>query len=605
MRIFTRLNRAGLTKSQICFIECWLSLTTQANIDTDRVTFNNPLHAIDEMLELYSHDDKFKAAAKRNIAAKELIGFLQYDPCLQHAVFASPRTDLIAILVRDNRKGKSPNPLELKKTLVQSYLVQLRHLIKVEYRRIAVDIIKDNITGNEAQNCTNTLCQVTNNLLSVLTTMGMPMYECYVLVRNFFLAGNRPFPQAFRALEENILADSSSITISLKLISFKLHNLLASAHEDGLDILDCSFHPIPHPQNNTVAVNISVDAISFSAAREVAIQHLNRSLDIMSVVIGRDKLTVEKKFQAFDGKVTKDIVYANQPLVTVSDRLLPKEFQLYKETITRLYESGEKITSNKVSASLNFLKIGLADESGESRFTALWSSLESLTIGVSQDQMSHDEHVLHAVLPCIGMDYPVKQLFALRGVAKELDWDPFVFEGHNILFQTDNMGTIYQALKSQEVKEELAQRLEDYPYAKYRFFKFIDICNDPDKLSKKIQAHMDKVEQQVHRMYRTRNAIVHNALVHERLDLLVVNLEHYLRSALNAMVYVMKESPSVISPEEAFNRIHFRCDQIISELDPLYLVTAGNLIKNIQQNLGDGTILRNDSKLVEWLALHV
>jgi hypothetical protein len=587
-------------------VECWLSLTSQANIDTDRVTFNNPLHAISELLELYSHGDLYRAPEKRRVVSEELVDFLKDDTCLQDLLFYRARKDLLIILenslVQDT--NQFTNYLEKQKSLVQSQLVQFKQLIWKSYRQIALKVIRENVNGSNSHYSQAELCNVINNLVSILTTMGMPMYECFTLVRNLFLADLKDFTASFAKLEQKVLMDPEPITISLKLNSNKLFNLITKSGEQALVLHGCSFHPIDHPKMNTVAVNININALSFSSGKELAMKKLNRALDIMSVVIGRDNLILEKKYQARKEDTSAELYDASQPLVTVSDRIVPLEFQVYKETISRLYDKGTEQTVNKVASSLNFLNKGLTDGSTESRFTALWSSLESLTSGVSQDKLGHDEHVLYAVLPCIGLDYPVKQLFALRGVAKELNWDAINVGPERVNFQNDNMATIYKALKNQGVQAEISRRLESYPYAKYRFLNFIDICNDPEKLGSKLQSHMQKVERQLHRMYRTRNAIVHNALIHDRLDLLVVNLEHYLRSALNAMVYEMKDIHSITSPEEAFSRIKYRAEQIISELDPFYQITAKKQISDIQDKLNAGKIQRADSRLEEWLALH-
>lgn len=50
MRIDGRLNRAGLTTRQIFFIECWSNFCHKNSIDTDRVSYNNALSAMRELL---------------------------------------------------------------------------------------------------------------------------------------------------------------------------------------------------------------------------------------------------------------------------------------------------------------------------------------------------------------------------------------------------------------------------------------------------------------------------------------------------------------------------------------------------------------------------
>jgi len=66
MRIYSELNRTGLTSRQICFIECWGSLSHEDSLDTDRVSFNNILNSINEIKYLYHTPGISKREKKDN-----------------------------------------------------------------------------------------------------------------------------------------------------------------------------------------------------------------------------------------------------------------------------------------------------------------------------------------------------------------------------------------------------------------------------------------------------------------------------------------------------------------------------------------------------------
>ncbi|CAI3804979.1 hypothetical protein [Rheinheimera sp. MM224] len=272
--------------------------------------------------------------------------------------------------------------------------------------------------------------------------------------------------------------------------------------------------------------------------------------------------------------------------------------------MSKLYKNAEIHTVRKVSSAFRFFRNGvLTDGTPESRFTAFWSALESLTLGVSNESLTHDAHVIHSVLPCIGLDYPVKQLFALRGVAKALQWEPFLIDGLEVDLRTLNLAELYCTLKSQATVDELNSRLAQHPYAKYRFSQLIELCQTPYKLGLKIQKHRAKVEMQIHRIYRTRNAIIHNAATPDRLEMLIVNLEHYLRSTLNSMVYMMDSAPTISSPEEAFNRYQFQAEQILIELDPSLGVKLKERESKTKQII-NGNVITKDELLIKWLQMH-
>jgi hypothetical protein len=279
------------------------------------------------------------------------------------------------------------------------------------------------------------------------------------------------------------------------------------------------------------------------------------------------------------------------------------DLSVYMNAVTHLRKNGTQKTSNKISAAFRFFQNGINEKGLESRFTAFWSALESLTLIEENGSLRHDQHVLNAVLPCIALDYPLKQLFALRGCAKLLSWAPINVGGTSFTIQTSNIGEIYSALKQTGFVDEITARLETYPYAQYRFGKFIALCSSPFDLALKIESHQRKVELHINRLYRIRNAIVHNATSDERLELLIVNLEHYLRSTLNALFYTVQKSNSIVSSEEAFIRYQHEASRIFGEMDPSRILSVQKR-PGEQKSIRTGNVVVSDTKLVNWLNMH-
>lgn len=620
MRIDKHLNRQGLTSRQLFFIECWSSLANRNNIDTDRATFNNPLNGIVELLDLYKSGDKYRAAQKRCHVAIELFEIIENDICLRAPEFNEIPNQILSLFKLNPSGQRDLRNLEEKNTLVVSFLRQLKILIEEHYVESSVNILRERLAAandiNEAEG--DELYQITNMLMSTLLTIGMPLSECYLLYKNFLMKRLRKQPDGTESLIEftdcfdafvgKINNSNQRMRVSLKLISQRLYTLIESS-DDRTNFQNCEFILIEHRKRNTVAVNIEVEAISYSAARAKADVDLNNALDIIAYMMNRSDIQVEKEYSACTLNINdepvniKTLVDFASPLVNASDRLSFNEFNLFIETISHLHDIADEKTINKVNSAFRFYQNGVNDTSQESRFTAIWSALESLTLGVHDDSLPHDQHVIKSVLPCIGLDYPVKQLYALRGVAKELRWQTVESENSSVDFKTVNLGEMYNALKDENIVHQVQIALQDYPYARFRFNKFISKCKNPYEIGCKIQEHRNKVELQVHRLYRVRNAIIHNASLHDRLDMLVVNLEHYLRSALNSMVYTMNNAPSISTPEEAFNRYQHLSDEILVQLDPSFLL-SGKKKEGKRKEIENGNVHPTDQKLVTWLSMH-
>ncbi|MCP5077853.1 MAG: hypothetical protein GY951_07320 [Psychromonas sp.] len=73
---------------------------------------------------------------------------------------------------------------------------------------------------------------------------------------------------------------------------------------------------------------------------------------------------------------------------------------------------------------------------------------------------------------------------------------------------------------------------------------------------------------QLHRVYRARNLIVHDAGKIEGLESLCANLEHYLKSCLNTMTKLMAAKPTIKDPKECFIRYSDLVKKVKIELNP-------------------------------------
>lgn len=364
MRIDKHLNRQGLTSRQLFFIECWSSLANRNNIDTDRATFNNPLNGIVELLDLYKSGDKYRAAQKRCHVAIELFEIIENDICLRAPEFNEIPNQILSLFKLNPSGQRDLRNLEEKNTLVVSFLRQLKILIEEHYVESSVNILRERLAAandiNEAEG--DELYQITNMLMSTLLTIGMPLSECYLLYKNFLMKRLRKQPDGTESLIEftdcfdafvgKINNSNQRMRVSLKLISQRLYTLIESS-DDRTNFQNCEFILIEHRKRNTVAVNIEVEAISYSAARAKADVDLNNALDIIAYMMNRSDIQVEKEYSACTLNINdepvniKTLVDFASPLVNASDRLSFNEFNLFIETISHLHDIADEKTINK------------------------------------------------------------------------------------------------------------------------------------------------------------------------------------------------------------------------------------------------------------------
>lgn len=609
MRIDKRLNATGCTSRQVFFIECWGNLSHKDSIDTDRVSFNNPLNALKELLFLYRFGDKFKGVEKRARAAEELFELLSADKVVCDAVFEGIPDQLLVLMtsvevIRDS--GRSP--IEKKRKLVESIAAQLiasleEHYIVKTIGLLDVELQKTTDLNDEDLNC---IVSLTNGLMSMVLTLGMPLSECYLLFQRILLGkkGNA-FSERFNSWKDKLCVPQTTYEVSLVMENDRLHDMLISA-QTPLSFNGCVYAPfLTDKQKKATSIKIKTQAISILSAKTNAEAILVESLDVVAYMIGKSVINTHNAFTVTDeqGKDTHIGKFENEINVN-SDRLTLNEFSFFIDAISTLYVKTSRDSVKKISSAFHFLRNGVSNTSKESKYTSFWSALESLTLGVSAEDLTHDEHVIYSVVPCMGVDYVVKQMVLTRDVIRSENMVITDSNGTVINFESMDLATLYRLLKERHISSQIENALSHYPYAAFMFRKFLALCNDHREMAKKIIKHADKVTLQLHRLYILRNSIVHNAESSMYIDFLTANLEHYLRGTINAMFYMASTLPKVSSPEEAFIRYHHMYETMLKNLEPTYRVTKQAKINEINGKLGNGGMVTKDDELVKWLKLH-
>jgi hypothetical protein len=140
-------------------------------------------------------------------------------------------------------------------------------------------------------------------------------------------------------------------------------------------------------------------------------QMLRESLDVIAYMVGKGDITVQKQFMIIRDEDEAEVPRFDNEIEANSDRLTDEEFARFMVAMNRLFTDTPDVSRKKISSVFRFFRNGIESQVQESRFTAYWSALESLTLGVAPGTPSHEQHVISVVAPCMVLDYIVKQLF--------------------------------------------------------------------------------------------------------------------------------------------------------------------------------------------------
>lgn len=608
MRIDKQLNKQGCTPRQVFFIECWGNLSHKNSIDTDRVSFNNPLNALNELLFLYQFGDKYKGIDKRARAAEELLELLKKDVVVAQPIFGDIPQTLISLLeTKELIRDSGRSPVERKQKLIQSMVNQLADSFETYYIEKAIDLIEIELDLSSAPSDSDyeKIANLANGLMSVILTLGMPISECYLLYKRVLLGKHgESFSVRFSSWRSKLCNQPTEYDVKITIESNRLHDMFQSTQQP-ITFNGCIYQPVMTAKNKkAVEINIHTVARSVLSARVNAETILEESLDVVAYMIGRNDINTHNSFTVKDssGLVTNITKFENE-INANTDRLTLSEFSFFMSSMAKIYTQSSSRSLKKISSAFHFLRNGISKNSKESRYTSYWSALESLTLGVSSNDLTHDEHVIYSVVPCIGVDYIVKQMVLMRDIILSESMIVTDSTGSVMDFNHTSLADLYMHFKDGTISSQIESGLVNYPYSGFMFRKLLLLCNNHREMGNKIIRHAEKVTLQIHRLYILRNSIVHNAESSPYIEMLTANLEHYLRGTINAMFYMASTLPRVSSSEEAFIRYHHMFEKMIIDLEPTHGAKQ-NKIAGINKQIEEGQIVTSDSVLVNWLKLH-
>lgn len=608
MRIDRRFIRDGLTDRQLFFTECWSNFCHKDSIDTDRASYSNALSASQELLFLYGMEDRFHADRKRSRVVGELLDILENDRILRHGAFLGIPDQIIELCPREFLDDRTKSQIERRPLLIKSLCNQLISLIGTHYVTCALDLLEQQIFSPQPLNTPEArgVHDLTNNVMSILLTQGLTLTECYLLYINIFrntAGGSDAFSQAFNSFRQKLITPLEDVVVRLFITNQKLHELLTN-NAPELNFNGCVFRPLPTWRvKHAVSVDIRIRSMSDSSARNGAEQLLRESLDVIAYMAGKGEIAIQKPFEIIRGEHRTEVPRFDNEIEANADRLTAEEFGRFMVAMEGQFSQKSGESRKKISSAFRFFPNGIENASQESRFTSFWSALESLTLGVAPGTPSHDEHVISVVAPCMVLDYVVKQLFALRQVLRFLHKNvPDTVQSEEV--NTITLYELYERLKDEDASASLLAEIRGFPYVTFSVNKLIELCRSPEKMETKLASHQDKVTRHIHRLYLLRNTIVHNAGTSPHIQLLTVNLEHYLRGTINAMFYIASIHKSVKTAEEAFTRCQHTAESVCREMNPLRGITEKKPKDKIEKELRDGGLVKKDKLLKAWLRAH-
>ena len=204
----------------------------------------------------------------------------------------------------------------------------------------------------------------------------------------------------------------------------------------------------------------------------------------------------------------------------------------------------------RVARALRFHKAALLSNSAENQLIDLWASLEGL-LPISKKEGVRIEYFSESILPTLTLTYPEKLFSSAyrdllkvepnsREVLSTMECDGSNFFRFVSLLLCDE----YKANR-----EQILTLLKSDPLLRNKLWRLSEAFKSRTAIQTTLRSHRRKMKWHLHRIYFTRNSLMHSAMSLPYLPTLVENLHLYVDTLVRAIARVAHESTEVLSIE--------------------------------------------------------
>jgi hypothetical protein len=218
-------------------------------------------------------------------------------------------------------------------------------------------------------------------------------------------------------------------------------------------------------------------------------------------------------------------------------------------------------STGRMLACLRTSGLARASVSVENQLISMWSAVEVL-LSEPTDNTARIVHYVNLLLPLICLRYTRRQFIAVY----ESMTVGYRRHFRNVVSREVSMGDVDQHTRfaaviclsaNNALQAELMQLTRHNPLARHCLFKLQKDFSTPRGLIAALDGHEQRVKWQLHRIYRSRNDLVHSGRIPPYLDSVVVNLDEFFRAAFGTMVNRAGKNPKRVDIDQIAAEIAF------------------------------------------------
>lgn len=223
-----------------------------------------------------------------------------------------------------------------------------------------------------------------------------------------------------------------------------------------------------------------------------------------------------------------------------------------------LQKNFDDVSFSRIIRSLTTSALARTSPNIENQLVSLWSSVEVL-LPEPEGGMPRILHYVKILVPCIVSRYLRRNIVAIVDALQKnykrkcidlINSDPFPM---NDIYSKFAAVVILPDRKP--LRDRLVTLCAENPLALHRLYKLQSDISTPVNTRKFLEDHAERIDWQLHRIYRARNNLVHSGRVLPFVDSLVMNLDEYYRSAIGTIFRRAEKSKMVCNLSQLVNEI--------------------------------------------------
>lgn len=241
-----------------------------------------------------------------------------------------------------------------------------------------------------------------------------------------------------------------------------------------------------------------------------------------------------------------------------------KRLQLFMNDFSLDEDSFQKFVR---SAQLHALAV--ASDAIENQILNLWIALESLIPSETKaDDASNIEHIVDSLIPFLNFGY-IERL--VNNLVKDLlSWNQTVtrkaLKGVPGSKFTDKLARVLVLPIYSTKSQMLEDSFKDFHLLRDRYFYFKTMLQSPQSVLLALDAHKQRLEWQIRRIYRARNIIVHSGETPSYTKAIIEHTHDYLDIVLSLLVKLASKPKSINSVGQGFKYVELRYSRYHSTL---------------------------------------